>query len=898
MNPLETYATRIIARREIPPRPARFGDLPQGLDPRLQEALRARGIERLYSHQAEFARRALEGENLVITTGTASGKTLAYLLPVLQALLEDPACRALFLYPTKALSQDQLRGMLEVLAELPGGETLEAGVYDGDTPPLERRRLRDRGRLILTNPDMLNAAWLPNHGRRGFSQVFRNLRYLVVDEMHTYRGAFGSHVANLMRRLSRVTAHYGSSPQILCSSATIANPIELAEALFDRPFGHVEEDGSPSAGRVIHFWQPPVVDGDFRRGVVQEMSDVLPELVAARRRTIAFCRSRKDTEVVLKETRDALRSVDGGHDESRLVAAYRGGYTPEERRGVQSDLLAGKLMAVVSTNALELGVDIGQLEVVLQAGFPGTRASFWQQIGRAGRRGRTAEAYLMLRMSPMDQFIAMDPDWLLGRKSERAVIDPKNLMIQLAHVRAAAAELPLSLDDLELFPDLGEIVGILTEAGEVRDVFGSFHWAGDAHPAGDFSLRNMDRDRFKIVNVESGETLTEMDRPQTYHEAHWRAVYLHDGMQYMVDELDLVGHVAKVRPVDQNYYTEPDVRTSIEVLNVQKTRDAFRGRLRFGDVRVDDVTVGYKMLQFHNHQNLGYEMLPERLETRLETEGVWLTVPEEVMQLLGSREDDHLRGLIHPLLARARLLSMAEGADLRGTSFHYTEEETGATRTCLLLHDGHPGGLGFSQKVEEFMEEVLHGALRLLERCRCRDGCPACVGDWRLEKDLLLWAFRSLFEEIEPPRHLLPAGGGAEQAPVLNSGAPRTSPPLVETNKPFTLQDTPRRWRDILRALPPRARGVAFLRQVDAVRLRGADLVLQVESEGVKAWVENEKTARALAQLIAQVVKAPANFRVRAETLSRAKDEAERTRAKLKRRHDDLTGETHADGAS
>ncbi|MCA9321808.1 MAG: DEAD/DEAH box helicase, partial [Planctomycetes bacterium] len=790
------FSDRIIASREIPARDERWGELPDRCRPELRAALAAQGIDQLYSHQAEFFRRALDRENLVITTGTASGKSLAYLLPVLQQVLDDPSSRAMLLFPTKALAQDQLRGLLSYVEHL-GSLRVQAGVYDGDTPPVERSRIREKCHLVLTNPDMLNAAWLPNHGRRGFSHVFKNLRFLVVDEMHTYRGAFGSHVANLVRRLRRICRHYGSAPQILGSSATIANPTELAEAIFHVPFGLVSEDGSPSQGKIVHFWQPPIVEGDLRRSVVQEMSDLLPALVAKRRRTIAFCRSRKETEVVLKETRDALLVVDGGHDESRLVAGYRGGYTPEERRQVERDLLEGRLIAVVSTNALELGIDIGNLETVAQAGFPGTRASFWQQIGRAGRRGRRAEAFVILRMAPMDQFLAKNPDWLMTQSAEHAVIDRDNLMIQLAHIRAAAAELPLTLDDAQSFPDLGEAVAVLVEAGELRQVFGSYHWSGPAHPAGDFSLRNMDRDRFKIVNVATGTTLTEMDRPQTYHEAHWRAVYLHDGLQYMVDELDLVGHVAKVRPVEQNFYTEPDIRTTIEVLILQKERDLLRTRARFGDVRVEDSTIGYKMLEFHNHQNLGYEMLPERLVTVLETEGLWFHVPTNVMQVLAERDDDHLRGMIHPILSCARMTAMAEGTDLRGTSFHYTDEESGRTRTCIILYDGHPGGLGFSQKIEEQLEGVLERSLELVAQCACRDGCPACVGDWQLEKGLVSWSLSNLFQESAPPSAL----------------SRRRPQPIVRSKRRFTLAELPDRWPEFVAGLPDRGTpGAAFLK--------------------------------------------------------------------------------------
>ncbi|MCB9831389.1 MAG: DEAD/DEAH box helicase [Planctomycetes bacterium] len=865
---------RIIASREIPPREAVWGELPAKARPELVAALRASGIDRLYGHQAEMWRRALEGENLVITTGTASGKTLSYLLPVLQAVLEEPRARAILLFPTKALAQDQLRGMLAMIEHL-GGARVQAGVYDGDTPPVERARIRESCNLILTNPDMLNSAYLPNHGRKGFSHLFRNVRYLVVDEMHSYRGAFGSHVANLMRRLRRITAHYGSKPQFLCSSATIANPGELAEGLFGEPFGHVAADGSPSAGKTIHYWQPPVVDNDFRRSVVQEMSELVPTLVNQRVRTIAFCRSRKETEIVLKESRDALGSVDGGHDESNLVAGYRGGYTPEERRQVERDLISGKLVGVVSTNALELGIDIGGLEVVVQGGFPGTRASFWQQIGRAGRRDRRAQAYVLLRMSPLDQYLALDPDWLLREQVEHAVIDRDNLMIQLAHVRAAAAELPLTIDDVRLFPDLAECIAVLVDAGELRELRGVFHWSGSPHPAGDFSLRNMDGDRFKIVNRATGMTLSEMDRPQTYHEAHPRAVYLHDGLQYMVEELDLVGQVAKVVPVEQNYYTEPDVRTTIEVLNQQDERELARGRAWFGDVRVEDCTVGYKMLEFHNHQNLGYEVLPERLVIQLETEGAWFNLPAQVVRVFGGEDQDYLKGMLHSLVCRARMTTMAEGPDLRGTSFHFTEEESGITRTALIFHDGHPGGLGFAAKAYERIEEIVDGAIRLVEGCACKAGCPACVGDYKLDRSLVLWALKSLREELPTP---------AERKT-------RQAPPSTRISRRWDWDELATNWPAVVADLPTRGEaGAAFLRGVASVSTRASTLVLELDSMALASWLEGSGQER-IRSILSRCVRLPTDFKLEARVGEAARERGHQVDKKLRRRFEDLTGE-------
>lgn len=870
--PLGRFADRIVATRVIPPREARYADFPASLHPALQNALQERGIERLYCHQAEAFEAARNGEHVVVTTGTASGKSLSYLLPVLQAVLENPAARAILLFPTKALSHDQLRGVVELIHRLVGHK-LEAGVYDGDTPPAERTRIRDRAHLILTNPDMLSAALLPAHGRQGYAHLFRNVEFIVVDELHSYRGAFGSHLANLFRRLLRICAHYGSKPQFLCSSATIANAKEHAETICHQTFRLVHEDGSPSAGKVVHFWQPPLLDNAQRKLVSTEMAQLVPHLIAKRHKTIAFCRSRKETEIVLKESRDRLRDSDG-HDESYLLAGYRGGYTPKERREVEQQLVRGQLLGVISTNALELGIDIGALQVVVQGGFPGTRASFWQQMGRAGRRGEVAHAVLILAVSPTDQYIAEDPDWLIGQPAEHAVVDRDNLAIQLAHVRAAAAELPLTIDDALRFPDLPEMLPVLTKAGEVRELLGAYHWQGGPFPAGDFSLRNVDKDRFKLVNRNTGMTLTEMDRPQVYREAHPRAVYLHDGVQYLVEALDLVNHAVTVVEVEQNFYTQPDVRTQIDVLLTQEDKALGQTHSYFGDIRVDEAVVGYKMLEFHNHQNLGYEALHEPLRLALETEGVWLRVPEPVLQVLGAEKQDALLGMVHALTACARLKTMAEHSDLRGTSFHYADEQTGKTTTALVCHDTWPGGLGYAAKAFDHLAEILDQAIWLVQHCRCAHGCPACVGDWVRDRRLIQWALQRLRDPLAAPdfARSLPA-------PVLPD---RVLVPWEEVSA---------RWADVVQGLRAAGQAGSEVLGSASVRVRGADLVVTVGSAGLAQWVAQADNLARLREALDRLVAWPStDGRLVVEALADGQDRALVRRIKLQRRHDDLVG--------
>ncbi len=872
---LSLFPGRVVATRSIAPRPAVFAPVPEGLHPALRAGLASRGIDQLYCHQAEAFAAAKAGENVVVTTGTASGKSLADLLPVLQASLEDPSARTLMLFPTKALAQDQLRGVLELVDHIVTrsdrrAPQLIAGVYDGDTSPAERTKIRDRANLVLTNPDMLHSALLPNHGRRGFAHLFRNVRHIVIDELHSYRGAFGAHVANLMRRLLRVCAHHGSSPQFLCSSATIANAQSHAETLCHRPFRLVERDGSPSAGKTVHFWQPPLAERGTRRPVTAELAELLPHLVVAGHRTIAFCRSRKETEIVLKESRDRLRDV-AGHDETHLLAGYRGGYLPEERRAVERALVDGSLRAVVSTNALELGIDIGELEVVVQGGFPGTRASFWQQLGRAGRREHVAHGIVVLAVSPTDQFIGANPDWLVGQPSERAVVDRDNLAIQLAHARAAAAEIPLTLDDVVVFPDLGEIAAVLARAGELRDVMGSWHWIGSPFPAGEFSLRTIHNDRFKIVDRRTATTITEMSRPQVYREAHPRAIYLHDGVQYQVESLDLVQHVATVVEVDQNFYTQPDVRTAIDVLLTQQSRPIGETRAHFGDVRVDDVVVGYKMLEFHNHQNLGYEALHEPLRLSLDTEATWVVVPEPVLAELGSAREDALAGMVHALGAAARLASMAERTDLCGSSFHFTDEDSGRSATALVLYDSYPQGLGFAAMAFEVLDAILDQAIELVAGCRCEGGCPACVGSWTRDPVLASWALRRLREYLPSP------SGRAASTPALAPAPTRARIPW---------HDVANRWPEVAESLVARrVPGAELLARCVPVR-RGERLIITVTSAGLAAWLTTEAAQRQLWQAIALAVDVPPTGALAIEVTQT--DRAHRIAGALRRRHDDL----------
>lgn len=812
----------IVYSRTVPAKEAEYAEYPAGLLPDIAGYLRQRDIPRLYSHQAEMFELARRGENVVITTATASGKTLGFLLPVLQEILHSPRARAIFVYPTKALASDQykaLRPMLEYFGE----DRISAGVYDGDTTPAERSRIRRSANIILTNPEMINSSFLPNHSKYGFDLLFANLQYVVIDELHTYRGAFGSHLANVLRRLDRVCRYYHSRPRFLCSSATIANPLELAQGMCGRQFVQVERDGAPRAERRYVFLQPPKIRDKYGEETGQVSAatvaaNLLPELMEQGISFIAFASSRRNVEIVLKETRDFLDGMDmtgarteGGQHRMRAlrpedlmvnrIAGYRGGYSPRERREIEARMSRGELLGLVATNALELGIDIGQLDATVLVGYPDTKASFWQQTGRAGRSGRSCTNYMILREMPFDQYIAVNPGWLFDGSSESAVIDPDNLLIQLAHIRAAAAEIPLGQQDMELFPDLGEAIPVLLEAGEVTRQGGRYVWCGQSFPEGDYSLRNIDNGRYKLINQETQEHITEMDELQAFREIHVGAVYMHGGVQYQVTRMDPESRTSYALPFAGNYYTIPGGSTEIRQLRTRRTcgyrqevgqgsaersgictengqgsaersgicaengqRDAERQdqsqageiRVSLGEIHVEDLVNMYKKLEFHNHQNLGYEQLSRPLAKQYDTEGAWIELPEEVVREYRSMLQEsasgkqvlnnHFEGICYALENAARMLTMTEKEDIGViTSGNATGEQTdGEDRVLVYIYDKFTGGLGYAEKAYERMPEIVSRARELVSGCGCENGCIACIGDYRLNKSKILWGLEQL----------------------------------------------------------------------------------------------------------------------------------------------------------
>ena len=861
---LSKDAERVIATRSLKARPAVFVDPPENLHPELQNWLKQNGYDKLYSHQAEMFGKAYAGKSVVITTGTASGKSLSFYLPVIQRILENPSRRAIFIYPTKALTKDQYRKLKEFVAFF-GENRIQAGIYDGDTAPNERSRIREQANIILTNPDMINASFLPNHNKYGFPHLFANLDTIVIDELHAYRGAFGSQVSNVFRRLLRICDYHGNRPKFLCSSATIANPLELAENICHTPFVLIEQDGSPSPARHIHFYQPEYLEGAKRKkSVTEELKVILPQLILSGVRTITFCQSRRETEIVTKESRDVLASdpMEYGIDLSDKISAYRGGYTPVERARIEKDLAEGTLLGVVSTNALELGIDIGSLDAVVMGGFPGTRASFWQQLGRAGRNGAEAHAIVMLKEKPLDQYVGKHPDWLLKADSENAIIDRDNLYIQLAHIRAASAELPLTIDDVATFPDLGEIIPLLVKEGELAEQHGTYQWSGDISPAHEISLRNITGDTIKVVDRDKQETVTIVDLIQAKKEFYPGAIYLHDSVQYKSIQLDLESKTAFVQKVNSNYYTEPHKPGSITILMEHEHVQEHRINRFFGDVRVTVMITGFKMVEFNTHQNLGFTDLPEILRTKMETEACWIEIPDIVVRTFVATGKapaleqgppagkvprfDYTEGLIHCMKAAAAMLVMATDTDLGGDILSFVDVETKQTKYAVVLYDGYPGGLGFSEKVFDYIGLIIQNAGTLVKSCTCKNGCPVCVGDHRIDKNLILWALRNFYKELPSP---ISGVIGERLNRTQQSALPRLKWTEVQSG-----------WLQLLERFTSEDRfGAKFLKEVIHVEQTAETIVLYLPP-GILKIANTDTVIKGLKSELSMIVDVPGHY--------------------------------------
>jgi len=712
---------RLVMQAAQNRRPAQAVALPPELHPEVAAALRAKGIDHLWSHQADALRAAWAGPTIV-TTGTASGKSLCFQLPTLDVLCRDSRARALYLYPTKALAQDQARSLHAL-----GVARARPAIYDGDTPREQRLQIRRRANVILTNPDMLHLGILPNH--RAWADVFANLAVVVVDEAHVYRGVFGSHVANVLRRLRRVADAYGTAPRFLLASATIANPGELAERLTGLSgVTVVERDGSPGARKTIAMWNPPVTDEQLaaRRSALAEAADLLAELVTHGARTIVFMKSRKAVELMARFAQLALE--DAGHPElAERIAPYRAGYTPQQRRELERRLVDGELLGVVSTDALELGIDIGSLDAAICVTFPGTVASLRQMWGRAGRRGRGLALYVAGE-DALDQFFCRHPDEFLDRPVEAAILDPENEQIHAAHVLCAAHEGPIDAVDTEyLGPSLPLTCERLEAAGELRRR-PSGQWVprhGGEYPAGMVSLRSTGGDGFAIVDTTSGELLGTVDPARAHNTTHDGAVYLHGGRAYEVSELDLHHRRALVRPFDGDWYTQAKRETDMYIERLLDRREDLGVSLSFGTVVVTEQVVAYQTRRLADHEVL--DLVPLDLPpTSFATQALWYELPEAIVsadlplvELLGS-----LHAAEHAQIAVLPLLAMCDRWDIGGLSTNY-HPQTG--RPTIFIYDGHPGGIGITRRGYLAFDALVDDAHRLISECPCEKGCPSCV---------------------------------------------------------------------------------------------------------------------------------------------------------------------------
>jgi DEAD/DEAH box helicase domain-containing protein len=708
---------RIVAEGSDEERRARPVPLPASLHAGLAEALSRVGIDSLYTHQLE-AYEAAATSNLAITSGTASGKSLAFNLPVLDGIAADAKRRALYLYPTKALAQDQARKLAQLRP--PG---LREAIYDGDTPREERPAIRRKSNLVLTNPDMLHVAVLPNH--KGWGDFLANLDWVVVDEAHTYRGVFGSHVANVLRRLRRVARAYGSDPRFLLASATIANPIELAERLVGTSFQLIDDDGAPRAGREIAMWNPPLIDeaNGTRRSALGEAADLLAELVSHGVRTICFLKSRRGIELIQRFARENLERR-GKPELARRIAPYRGGYTSQQRREIEERLSSGELLAVVATDALELGIDVGELDAAICVTFPGTVASLRQMWGRAGRRRRGLAVYVA-GQDALDQFFCRHPEEFLGRPVEAAILDHGNEQIASRHLIAAAYELPLTDEDEEFFgPGWRERCEALIAAGELRTVGGKLLPRRSEFVASGIALRSASADSVAVVERESGEMLGLVEAERAFTTVHPGAVYLHLGRSYEVERLDIEERRAVVSAFDGDWYTRPKKETEIYIERLREQRQVAGVELNFGEVSVTEQVIAFQRVSVSEQEPIDIVAL-ELPEQSFVTQALWYVLPDPLSRalpsevLLGS-----LHATEHSQIAVLPLIAMCDRWDIGGlsTNVHF---QTG--RSTIFIYDGHPGGVGISRRGYEQFERLLGDAERLIAECPCESGCPSCV---------------------------------------------------------------------------------------------------------------------------------------------------------------------------
>ena len=756
------YAGQIEHVEVLEERSGQFAQPDEPLSAELVELLARQGVEQLYSHQVAALELARAGRDLVVVTGTASGKTLCYNLPILETALADPEARALYLFPTKALAQDQHKNLLDVLYHTTQPARIKSGVFDGDTPTAQRRRIQAEAQLVLSNPDMLHATILPYHPK--WSRFFSSLRYVVVDEIHTYRGILGANVACVLRRLARVCAHYGSNPTILAASATIANPGELSSKLLGRDVAVVDADGAPRGRKYFVLWNPSPLGKDHlaRRGTADDAVELMVEAMQAGAQALAFTRTRQAAELIHRYVKEELTAR---HSKlADTVRAYRGGYLPIERRQIESQLFDGQLRGVAATNALELGVDIGSLDVAILSGYPGTIASTWQQAGRSGRRHDDSLAVLLAGNDPVDQYLARHPEYFFAQSPEHAVVDPENPYVLANHLQSAAFELPLDEADVDRFGPLAvPVAGVLTDSGQLAHVDGQYFFSGGQNPSARVSLRHMSDNTFSIVlrrraaeprGDASGasslrrvgtsyattrragahnpdhEVIANVDAISAPELVYPQAVYLHNGESYFVRELDLDGKVAYVERHEMDYYTQAVLDSSVVIKQQQRQRSLctageLPAQLAYGEVDVTWQTVAFKKIKFGTRENIGQGPVDIPAQN-LPTTAAWLAPDAALraqMKAAGHRTSEAMAGLRNLAVVALPMVAMCDSRDLGGVV-----DSKNLGRTTVILYDRYPGGLGYCEKGFENYEQMLAVCHEMVRDCPCEDGCPSCVG--------------------------------------------------------------------------------------------------------------------------------------------------------------------------
>ncbi len=712
--------------KEIPPKKAQYADFPSQINKKILNALSDKGIHRLYTHQAEAIEHVLNGENVTVVTPTASGKTLCYNIPVLNEILNSPSARALYIFPTKALAQDQMAELHEMVELI--DMDIKSYTYDGDTPVNARKAVRQAGNIIITNPDMLHSGILPQHTK--WVDFFENLKYVVIDELHTYVGVFGSNVCNVIRRLKRLCKFYGSDPQFICLSATIANPKELAEKITGKDFYMVDKSGAPSGKRHIIFYNPPYVDKRLyiRRDSTLQTKSIAENLLKNGIQTIIFMRSRVGVEVMINTLSKDISDKKAFGTEC-VIKAYRGGYLPSERRAIEKGLRSGEITGVVSTNALELGIDIGRLDACIMCGYPGGIANTWQQIGRAGRRQETSLAIMVASNKAIDQYIFDHPDYFFESSPEHGLINGDNLQILMSHVQCSLFELPFEDGELYGNEDISALLSYFEENGTVRHVGGKWHWMAESYPASMLNMRSISNDNFIIIDITNPNhvVIGEMDKFTVPMLLHEQAIYMHQGTQYQVEKLDWDDHKAYVRRVNVDYYTDADMNVEVKVIDIyeQKTSQNDSISLSFGENMVISQTTMFKKMKLDTHENLGWGkiFLPQM---EMYTMGCWVTLPEKICSKFEKEEfNNAMTGIAYLLGNIAPVYIMSAASDIN-IIYHVRSPFT--DKPTLYIYDNYQGGIGFAEKIYHSFGELIRMAHEHVSHCKCTSGCPSCIG--------------------------------------------------------------------------------------------------------------------------------------------------------------------------